>query len=81
VPEIINEYTKELGIDGLLEIDSDYAGEDSIDSINEDSILEIVEKLRNAANISLNKRAFVEGFLRMYGKDAITSLKEGLKLC
>lgn len=73
VPEIISEHSKEIGIDGLLEIDPDYAGEESIDSINEDSILEIVEKLRNAANRSLTERAFVEGFLRMCGMDAITN--------
>lgn len=67
VPEIINEHSKELGIDGLLEIDTDYAGEDSIDSINEDSVLELAEKLRNAANIALSERAFVEEFLRING--------------
>lgn len=65
VPEIINEYTKELGIDGLLEIDIDYAGEESIDSIDEESILELAEKLRNAANRALSESAFVEEFLRI----------------
>lgn len=67
VPKIINEHSKELGIDGLLEIDTDYAGEDSIDSIDEESILELAEKLRNAANKALSERAFVEEFLRING--------------
>lgn len=49
VPEIINEHSKELGIDGLLEIDPDYAGKLSIKSINENSILELAEKLKIAS--------------------------------
>lgn len=73
VPEIISEHSKELGIDGLIDIDTDYAGEDSIDSINENTILELAEKLRNTANKALSERAFVEGFLKMCGKDAITN--------
>ncbi|MBQ2396566.1 MAG: hypothetical protein II304_05915 [Bacteroidales bacterium] len=64
VPEIISEHAKELGIDGLLEIDTDYAGEDSIDSIDEKSILELAEKLRKAASKKLNEIALVREFLK-----------------
>lgn len=65
VPEIISEHLKELGIDGLLEIDTDYAGENSIDSINENKILELAEKLRNAANKALSESALVREFLKL----------------
>lgn len=64
VPEIISEHSKELGIDGLIEIDSDYPGEGSIDSINGDTVLELAEKLRKAASKKLNEIALVREFLK-----------------
>lgn len=64
VPEIIDEHSKELGIDGLLEIDTDYVGKDSIDSINENKVLELAEKLRKAASEKLSESALVREFLK-----------------
>ena len=63
VPKIINEHLKELGIDGLLEIDPDYAGKLSIKSINENSILELAEKLRTASK-KFNESILVKEFLK-----------------
>jgi hypothetical protein len=65
VPDIIYEHSKELGIDGLLKIDPDRAGKSSIVSINKNSILDLVEKLRNAANKVLNECALVREFLKL----------------
>ena len=64
VHEIINEHLQELGLDELLEIDPDYAGKSSISSINENSILEIAEKLRNIASKTLNESSLVRKFLK-----------------
>ena len=64
VPEIINEHLQELELEGLLEIDPDYAGKSSISSINENSILEIAEKLKNTASKTLNEIALVKEFLK-----------------
>ena len=64
VPEIINEHLQELELEGLLEIDPDYAGKSSISSINENSILEIAEKLKNTASKTLNEIALVKKFLK-----------------
>ena len=64
VPEIINEHLQELGLDELLEIDPDYAGKSSISSINENSILEITEKLKNTASKTLNESVLVRKFLK-----------------
>ena len=64
VPEITNEHLQELGLDELLEIDPDYAGKSSISSINENSILEIAEKLRNIASKTLNESSLVRKFLK-----------------
>lgn len=65
VPDIISEHSKELGIDRLLKIDPDQAGKRSIASINKNSILVLVEKLRNAANKALSESALVREFLKL----------------
>lgn len=72
VPEIINEHLKELGIDRLIKIDPDYGGKHSITSVNKNKVLELAEKLRNAANKALSERAFVEEFLRIHGKKVLS---------
>lgn len=83
VSEIIYEHSKELGIDGLLKIDPDQAGKRSIVSIKKNTILELSEKLRNAANKALAERAFVEEFLRINSKEVLSEsalVREFLKL-
>ena len=65
VPDIISEHSKEIGIDGLLKIDLDQVGKSSIASINKNSILVLVEKLRNAANKALSESALVIEFLKL----------------
>lgn len=64
VVDIIDEHSKELGIDGLLEIDTDYSGKSAIVAINENAILELVEKLKNAASKKLNESTLVREFLK-----------------
>lgn len=63
VPDIISEHSKEIGIDGLLKVDPDRAGKSSIVSIKKNTILELAEKLRNAAK-NLNECALVREFLK-----------------
>lgn len=51
VPEVIVDHWGELDIDGLLEIDINYAGKRAIRLINKDSILELAEKLRRVSDM------------------------------
>lgn len=65
VPEIIEENWKDFDIDGLLEIDTDYAGKRAIRFIDKDSILELASKLRKGSK-TLKENKLIKDFIRRY---------------
>ncbi len=68
VPEIIVDHWEDFDIDGLLEIDINYAGKRSIQFIDKDHILELASKLRKDSNKTLKENRLIKGFLRRYYK-------------
>ena len=68
VPEIIKENWEDFDIDGLIEIDINYAGKRAIRFIDKDSILELASKLRKDSNKILKENKLIEKFLCKYYK-------------
>ena len=66
VPEIIKENWEDFDIDGLIEIDINYAGKRAIRFIDKDSILELASKLRKDSNKILKENKLIEKFLCRY---------------
>ena len=66
VPEIIVDHWEDFDIDGLLEIDTNYAGRRAIRFIDKDSILELATKLRKDSNKTLKENKLIKEFLRRY---------------